>query len=61
MYLVKYETVYGWGQAIYNCENEMYADLEVQGITEDNPSVLSLIFFEVTVIDGLSYVVNSWM
>lgn len=49
----------GW--ANYDNENEMYADLEVQGIVEDNPEVRFLQFFETLTENGKTYVVNSWM
>jgi hypothetical protein len=49
------------GTATYECENEMYADLEVQGITEENPAVRFLQFFESLEVDGKRYVVNTWM
>ena len=49
------------GVAKYNNENEMYADLEVQGITEDNGDVRFLQFFEVMTINGKNYISNSWM
>lgn len=49
----------GW--ASYENENEMYADLEVQGITEDNKDVLFLQFFEVLNVNSQNYIVNSWM
>ena len=49
------------GVATYECENEMYADLEVQGITEDNGDVRFLQFFEVMTVNGKNYVVNTWM
>lgn len=35
------------GMARYDSENEMYADLEVQDITNENPKVLALEFMEV--------------
>ena len=47
--------------ASYENENEMYADLEVQGITEDNANVRNLQFFEVLNVNGKNYIVNSWM
>ena len=47
--------------ASYENENEMYADLEVQGITEDNANVRNLQFFEVLEVNGKNYIVNSWM
>lgn len=47
--------------ATYECENEMYADLEVQGITEENSDVRFLQFFESLEVDGKRYVVNTWM
>ena len=50
-----------FGKAVYDDENEMYADLEVQGITEDNPDVLNLQFFELITENGKVYAVNSWM
>lgn len=49
----------GWAR--YEEENEMYADLEVQGITEDNPDVLHLDFFHTVDVDGKTYVDNTWM
>ena len=49
----------GW--ASYENENEMYADLEAQGITEDNKDVRFLQFFEVLNVNGKNYIVNSWM
>ena len=49
------------GVAKYDNENEMYADLEVQGITEENPAVRFLQFFEVMTVNGKNYVTNSWM
>ena len=47
--------------ASYENENEMYADLEVQGITEDNANVRNLQFFEVLNVNGQNYIINSWM
>ena len=47
--------------ASYENENEMYADLEVQGITEDNKDVRFLQFFEILNVNGKNYIVNSWM
>jgi hypothetical protein len=49
------------GVAKYDNENEMYADLEVQGITEENPAVRFLQFFDSLEVDGKRYVVNTWM
>ena len=49
------------GIAKYDNENEMYADLEVQGITEDNGDVRFLQFFEAMTINGKNYISNSWM
>lgn len=51
--------VEGWAR--YECENEMYADLEVQGITEDNPAVHHLSFFHTVTVNGKTYVDNTWM
>jgi disulfide oxidoreductase YuzD len=49
------------GIAKYENENEMYADLEVQGITEENGNVRFLQFFEVMTVNSKNYVSNSWM
>ena len=49
------------GVAKYESENEMYADLEVQGITEENGNVRFLQFFEVMTVNGKNYISNSWM
>lgn len=49
------------GRARYEDENEMYADLEVQGITEENPNVIHLVFFHAVVLNGETYIDNIWM
>ena len=49
------------GVAKYDNENEMYADLEVQEIVEENPNVTSLMFCETIDFEGKTYTINSWM
>ena len=64
-YCVNYEVKENFhnksGWAFYESENEMYADLEVQGITEENGNVHFLQFFEVMTVNGRNFVTNSWM
>ena len=52
---------YNDGTYAYVMSGKMYADLEVQGITEDNGDVRFLQFFEVMTINGKNYISNSWM
>ena len=49
----------GW--EVFEYENEMYAALEVQGITEDNPDVVGINYYEVELTDsGETHVVRVW-
>lgn len=44
-FYVRYKTRNSMGWARYSYENEMYADLEVQGLTEENPDVLGIDYY----------------
>lgn len=58
---VRYETTSAMGWISYENENEMYADLEVQGITEENPDVLGIDYYELTVLgNGTCSVSRRW-
>lgn len=58
---VKYETASAMGWISYESENEMYADLEVQGIIEENPSVKTVDYFELNVLpDGTCSIARHW-
>lgn len=47
-FIVRFETEdKGTGWACYDNENEMYADLEVQGITEENSQFTGINYYEV--------------
>lgn len=49
------------GHARYEDENEMYIDLEVQGIVEENPNVKTVDYFELNVLpDGTCSIARRW-
>ena len=45
-YLARYETKTLMGSAVFETENEMYVCLECDGITEENPQVVSIDYYE---------------
>lgn len=45
-YLARYETKTLMGSAVFETENEMYVCLECDGITEENPNVISIDYYE---------------
>lgn len=47
-YVAYYQTKTTSGWTMYDSENEMYADLEVQNIVEDNDSVMGISYYELT-------------
>ena len=59
-YSVRYETPTSYCQAVYETENEMYADLEVQNIVEENPSILGITYFEVTSENDTFKFLRTW-
>lgn len=44
-YFAIFETKSTKGVRVYETENEMYLDLEFDGITEDNPNVISIHYY----------------
>ena len=45
-FIARYGTRTSTGWAKYDYENEMYADLEVQGLTEEHPSMVGIDYYE---------------
>lgn len=60
-FMARYQTTRCEGSIIYDSENEMYADLEVQDITEKNENVLGIDYYELAVVPGeASFVARRW-
>lgn len=47
-YMARYETTTLMGSATFETENEMYVCLECEGITEENPHVIGIDYYEVS-------------
>jgi len=60
-FVARFETTTSMGWAVFETENEMYATLEFDRITEDNPSVRGINYYEVAEEeDGSGGIVRSW-
>ena len=61
IFVARFETTTSSGYAAFNTENEMYVTLEFDRLTEDNPAVIGIDYYELRQLpDGQNEVIRRW-